>query len=47
MYAIYAFCRIVDDIADGDADLCPKPAGLAGVARNASRHCIEGRSDGR
>jgi phytoene synthase len=29
MYAIYAFCRIVDDIADEDAPLADKRAGLA------------------
>ncbi len=29
MYGIYAFCRIVDDIADEPADLADKQAGLA------------------
>lgn len=28
MYAIYAFCRAVDDIADDDGDLASKTAGL-------------------
>jgi phytoene synthase len=33
MYAIYAFCREVDDVADGDAPLATKLAELAGWRR--------------
>jgi phytoene synthase len=29
MFAVYAFCRVVDDIADGDAPLAEKRAALA------------------
>ncbi len=45
MYAIYAFCRIVDDIADGDDDLARKlPALDAWHARVAG--LWQGASDG-
>ena len=29
MYAIYAFCRVVDDIADGNAPLAERTKALA------------------
>lgn len=36
MYAIYAFCRIVDDIADEDGTLTEKRAGLAAWREHVS-----------
>ena len=33
MYAIYAFCRLVDDVADEPAPMADKLAGLAALAR--------------
>jgi squalene synthase HpnD len=37
MYAIYAFCRIVDDIADEDGALADKRAGLAAWRERVAR----------
>ncbi len=45
MYAIYAFCRIVDDIADGDADFSRKLPELQ-AWRQRVAGLFEGRSDG-
>jgi presqualene diphosphate synthase len=45
MYAIYAFCRIVDDIADEDGTIEAKRAGLA-AWRDAVAGLYEGRTDG-
>ena len=45
MYAVYAFCRIVDDIADEDAPLDAKRAGLA-AWRDRIAAVYEGRADG-
>jgi phytoene synthase len=45
MYAIYAFCRIVDDIADEDGTIEAKRAGLA-AWRDAIPGLYEGRADG-
>ncbi|HEY4174839.1 MAG TPA: presqualene diphosphate synthase HpnD [Rhodopila sp.] len=45
MYAIYAFCRIVDDIADEEGSLEEKRRGLA-VWRDNIAGLYEGRSDG-
>jgi len=45
MYAIYAFCRIVDDIADEEGTLPEKLRGLS-VWRDNIRGLYQGRSDG-
>ncbi len=45
MYAIYAFCRIVDDIADEDAPLDAKRAGLA-AWRDTIAAVYRGQADG-
>jgi squalene synthase HpnD len=45
MYAIYAFCRIVDDIVDEDAPLPEKRAAL-GAWRGHVAALYEGRSEG-
>ncbi len=42
MYAIYAFCRLVDDVADEPAPMAAKQAGLAGW-RDASPACMPAR----
>ena len=44
MYAIYAFCRIVDDIADEAGRLADKRRALA-AWREPSPLCIEGRTE--
>jgi squalene synthase HpnD len=45
MYAIYAFCRIVDDIADEDGSLEEKRLGLA-VWRDNIARLYQGRTEG-
>jgi squalene synthase HpnD len=45
MYAIYAFCRIVDDIADEDGSLEDKRRGLA-VWRDNIAGLYQGRTEG-
>jgi squalene synthase HpnD len=45
MYAIYAFCRIVDDIADEDGSMEDKRRGLADWRDNIAG-LYEGRADG-
>jgi squalene synthase HpnD len=45
MYAIYAFCRIVDDIADEDGSLVEKRLGLA-VWRENIAGLYRGRTEG-
>jgi squalene synthase HpnD len=45
MYAIYAFCRIVDDIADEDGSLEEKRLGLAAWRDNIAG-LYEGRTEG-
>jgi presqualene diphosphate synthase len=45
MYAIYAFCRIVDDIADEDGSLEEKRLGLAAWRDNIAR-LYQGRTEG-
>jgi len=45
MYAIYAFCRIVDDIADEDGSLQEKRRGLA-VWRDNVTGLYQGRTEG-
>ena len=45
MYAIYAFCRIVDDIADEDGTLEDKRRGLA-AWRDKIAELYRGRADG-
>ena len=45
MYAIYAFCRIVDDIADEDGTLNEKRAGLAAWREHVAG-LYRGESDG-
>jgi len=45
MYAIYAFCRIVDDIADEDGSLDEKRVGLA-AWRNNIVALYQGRTEG-
>jgi squalene synthase HpnD len=45
MYAIYAFCRIVDDIADEDGTLQEKRSGLA-VWRDNIAGLYRGRTEG-
>ncbi|MGZ9811623.1 squalene/phytoene synthase family protein [Pseudoroseicyclus sp. H15] len=39
IYAIYAFCRAVDDIADGDASPMDRTAGLNAWQREVDRAC--------
>ena len=46
MYAIYAFCRAVDDVADGDAARNERLAALAALARR-HRPPLRLRADGR
>ena len=43
MYAIYAFCRIVDDIADEPAPFETKPAAPGRMARAGSPRCTAAR----
>jgi presqualene diphosphate synthase len=45
MYAIYAFCRIVDDIADEDGEMEEKRLALA-AWRNRIAELYRGRTDG-
>lgn len=45
MYAIYAFCRIVDDIADEAGDIETKRAGLA-AWRDTIARLYQGQTDG-
>jgi squalene synthase HpnD len=45
MYAIYAFCRIVDDIADEDGSLAEKRLGLAAWRENIAG-LYRGRTEG-
>ena len=47
MYAIYAFCRIVDDIADEDGDFATKRAAPGGLARTDRAACTAARRTGR
>ena len=46
MYAIYAFCRMVDDIADEDGAFAAQAARADGVAGTRRRVCTAAQSDG-
>lgn len=46
IYAVYAFCRAVDDIADGDAPAAEKRRQLAAWRRAVHALYDEGRADG-